>query len=95
MRTKSFAKQLGSVRVELESDSGAVDSGAVGSIAVGSIAVDSIATLLPQQKLSSLTRRRRAQRLRRKTRLMEGEARDEGASAELSDMRRRGSSDAR
>ena len=33
--------------------------------------------------------------LRRKTRLMEGEARDEGASAELSDMRRRGSSDAR
>ena len=38
---------------------------------------------------------RRAQMLRRKTRLMEGEARDEGASAELSDMRRRGSSDAR
>ena len=35
------------------------------------------------------------QMLRRKTRLMEGEARDEGASAELSDMRRRGSSDAR
>ena len=33
--------------------------------------------------------------LRRKTRLMEGEARDEGASAELSDMQRRGSSDAR
>ncbi len=33
--------------------------------------------------------------LRRKTRLMEGEAKDEGASAELSDMRRRGSSDAR
>ena len=32
--------------------------------------------------------------LRRKTRLMEGEARDEGASAELSDMRRRGSLDA-
>ena len=32
---------------------------------------------------------------RRKTRLMEGEARDEGSSAELSDMRRRGSSDAR
>ena len=31
----------------------------------------------------------------KKTRLMEGEARDEGASAELSDMRRRGSSDAR
>ena len=100
VRTKSFAKQVGSVRVELESDSGAVDSVAagsiaVGSIAVGSIAVDSIATLLPQQKLSSLTERRRAQMLRRKTRLMEGEARDEGASAELSDMRRRGSSDAR
>ena len=35
------------------------------------------------------------QEVRRKTRLMEGEARDEGASAELSDMRRRGSSDAR
>ena len=35
------------------------------------------------------------QMLRRKTRLMEGEARDEGASAELSDMQRRGSSDAR
>ena len=34
------------------------------------------------------------QMLRRKTRLMEGEARDEGASAELSDMQRRGSSDA-
>ena len=33
--------------------------------------------------------------LRRKTHLVEGEARDEGASAELSDMRRRGSSDAR
>ena len=31
----------------------------------------------------------------KKTRLMEGEARDEGASAELSDMQRRGSSDAR
>ena len=31
----------------------------------------------------------------KKTHLMEGEARDEGASAELSDMRRRGSSDAR
>ena len=45
--------------------------------------------------LSELTERRRAQKLRRKTRLMEGEARDEGASAELSDMRRRGSSDAR
>ena len=35
------------------------------------------------------------QEVRRKTRLMEGEARDEGTSAELSDMRRRGSSDAR
>ena len=46
-------------------------------------------------RLSELTRRRRAQKLRRKTRLMEGEARDEGSSAELSDMRRRGSSDAR
>ena len=46
-------------------------------------------------RLSELTERRRAQMLRRKTRLMEGEARDEGASAELSDMRRRGSSDAR
>ena len=46
-------------------------------------------------RLSELTERRRAQKLRRKTRLMEGEARDEGASAELSDMRRRGSSDAR
>ena len=46
-------------------------------------------------RLSELTGRRRAQKLRRKTRLMEGEARDEGASAELSDMRRRGSSDAR
>ncbi len=46
-------------------------------------------------RLSEPTERRRAQRLRRKTRLVEGEARDEGASAELSDMRRRGSSDAR
>ena len=46
-------------------------------------------------RLSELTGRRRAQKLRRKTRLMEGEARDEGASAELSDMQRRGSSDAR
>ena len=46
-------------------------------------------------RLSEPTERRRAQRLRRKTRLMEGEARDEGASAELSDMRRRGSLDAR
>ena len=35
------------------------------------------------------------QEVRRKTHLIEGEARDEGASAELSDMRRRGSSDAR
>ena len=35
------------------------------------------------------------QEVRRKTRLMEGEARDEEASAELSDMQRRGSSDAR
>ena len=35
------------------------------------------------------------QMLRRKTRLLEDEARDEGASAELSDMQRRGSSDAR
>ena len=35
------------------------------------------------------------QMLRRQTRLKEGEARDEGASAELSDMQRRGSSDAR
>ena len=99
-----------SLRVELASDSAAVDSVAVDSVAVDSvavdsaaadsvavcsIAVDSIATLLPQQKLSSLTERRRAQMLRRKTRLMEGEARDEGASAELSDMQRRGSSDAR
>ena len=84
-----------SLRVELASDSVAVDSAAADSVAVCSIAVDSIATLLPQQKLSSLTGRRRAQKLRRKTRLMEGEARDEGASAELSDMRRRGSSDAR
>ena len=79
MRTKSFAKQLGSVRVELESDSGAVDSVAVGSIAVGSIAVDSIATLLPQQKLSSLTERRRAQMLRRKTHLMEGRGKGRGS----------------
>ena len=46
-------------------------------------------------RLSEPTERRRAQMLRRKTRLMEGEARDEGTSAELSDMRRRGSSDAR
>ena len=46
-------------------------------------------------RLSEPTERRRAQMLRRKTRLLEGEARDEGASAELSDMRRRGSSDAR
>ncbi len=50
---------------------------------------------LPRAKVSESTERRRAQMLRRKTRLMEGEARDEGASAELSDMRRRGSSDAR
>jgi len=48
-----------------------------------------------RDKLSELTGRRRAQTLRRKTRLMEGEAWDEGASAELSDMQRRGSSDAR
>ena len=54
-------------------DSVAVDSAAADSVAVCSIAVDSIATLLPQQKLSSLTERRRAQKLRRKTRLMEGE----------------------
>ena len=46
-------------------------------------------------RLSEPTERRQAQMLRRKTRLMEGEARDEGASAELSDMQRRGSSDAR
>ena len=46
-------------------------------------------------RLSEPTRCRRAQKLRNETRLMEGEARDEGASAELSDMRRRGSSDAR
>ena len=45
---------------------------------------------LSRASLSELTGRRRAQKLRRKTRLMEGEARDEGASAELSDMRRRG-----
>ena len=56
---------------------------------------DEIATHLPRAGLSELTERRQAQELRRKTRLMEGEARDEGASAELSDMRRRGSSDAR
>ena len=49
---------------------------------------------LPRTRLSELTGRRRAQMLRRKTRLMEGEARDEVASTELSDMRRRGSSDA-
>ena len=71
--------------MELESDSVAADS-----VAVGSIAAD-----LPRTRLSELTRRRRAQKLRNETRLMEGEARDEGASAELSDMRRRGSSDAR
>ena len=52
---------------------------------------DEITTDLPQTRLSELTGRRRAQMLRRKTRLTEGEARDEGASAELSDMRRRGS----
>ena len=78
-----------SLRVELASDSVAVDSVAVDSVAVDSaaadsvavcsIAVDSIATLLPQQKLSSLTEHRRAQKLRRKTRLWEGEARDEVA----------------
>ena len=56
---------------------------------------DEIATDLPQTRLSELTGRRRAQELRRETLLMEGEARDEGASAELSDMQRRGSSDAR
>ena len=50
---------------------------------------------LPRTRLSELTGRRRAQMLRRKTRLVEGEARDEGSSAELSDMQRRGSSDAR
>ena len=66
-----------------------------GNVAADSVAVGSIAAHLPRTELSSLTERRRAQRLRRKTRLMEGEARDEGASAELSDMRRRGSSDAR
>ena len=72
------------------SDSVAVDSVAADSVAVGSIAAD-----LPRTRLSELTKRRRAQKPRRKTRLVEGEARDEGASAELSDMRRRGSSDAR
>jgi len=46
-------------------------------------------------RLSEPMEHRRAQKLRIKTRLMEGEARDEGASAELSDMQRRGSSDAR
>ena len=56
---------------------------------------DEIATHLPRARLSELMGRRRAQKLRIKTRLMEGEARDEGASAELSDMRRRGSPDAR
>ena len=56
---------------------------------------DEITTELPQPRLSELTERRRAQKLRRETLLMEGEARDEGASAELSDMRQRGSSDAR
>jgi len=50
---------------------------------------------LPRAMLSELTERRRAQELRKKTLLMEGEARDEGSSAELSDMQRRGSSDAR
>jgi len=56
---------------------------------------DEIAAALPRAGLSEQTERRRAQMLRRKTRLMEGEARDEGASAELSDMRQCGSSDAR
>ena len=56
---------------------------------------DEIAAPLPRTRLSELTGRRRTQMLRRKTRLLEGEARDEGASAELSDMQRRGSSDAR
>ena len=46
-------------------------------------------------RLSELTGRRRAQKLRRQPLLVEGEARDEGSSAELSDMQRRGSSDAR
>ena len=55
----------------------------------------SCAADVARARLSELTERRRAQKLRRKTRLMEGEARDEGTSAELSDMRRRGSSDAR
>ena len=41
-------------------------------------------------RLSEPMGHRRAQMLRRKTHLMDGEARDEGASAELSDMRRRG-----
>ena len=63
---------------------------------VGSDSVNiNVATDLPRTRLSELTERRRAQKLRRKTHLMEGEARDEGASAELSDMQRRGSSDAR
>ena len=55
----------------------------------------SCAADVARRRLSEPTRCRRAQTLRRKTRLMEGEARDEGASAELSDMQRRGSSDAR
>ena len=46
-------------------------------------------------RLSEPMGHRRAQMLRRKTHLMEGEARNEGVSAELSDMLRRGSSDAR
>ena len=68
---------------------------ATNSVAADSIAVGSIAAQLPRTKLSEPMEHRRAQELRRKTRLMEGEARDEGASAELSDMQRRGSSDAR
>ena len=66
-----------------------------GSVAADSVAVGSVAAHLPRTELSSLTGRRRAQKLRRKTHLVEGEARDEGSSAELSDMWRRGSSDAR
>ena len=66
---------------------------ASGSVAADSIAVGSIAALLPRAKLADCTSA--SADATKKTRLWEGEARDEGASAELSDMRRRGSSDAR
>ena len=53
-----------------------------GRVGLGSDSVNvNVATDLPRTRLSEPAERRRAQRLRRKTRLMEGGASDEGSSA--------------